>query len=92
MGIMAYFSAALMAAIATAWKGFGLPRADDAFSMAVSPGSFEPAAFGFMLVIGLLLVSCTPRPSLFKRWVMAFHRIAFTMFSGVAGSMRAGLL
>lgn len=83
----AYFSMAVFGAIATYAKQQSIPRANEAFSLLVSPEIFEPAAFGTLFVVGLMLVACTPSPSGAKSLVLLLHAIMTTSFAGVAGGI-----
>jgi hypothetical protein len=87
MTTKAYFSMAALAGAATFAKQQGVPRAREAFSFAVSPEIFEPAAFCAMFIVGLLLICSTPRPSGTKSLVLFLHSGFFTFFSGVAGGV-----
>lgn len=87
MNTKTYFGMAVLAAIATFTKQQGMPRANEAFSLLVSPDVFEPAAFGALFLVGLLLVTSTPRPSRAKSHALRLHTGALVSFSGVAGSI-----
>ena len=82
-----YLGMAALAAIATFAKQQGILRANEAFSILVSPDIFEPAAFGALFVVGLLLVTSTPRPSCTKSLALRLHSVSLVSFSGVAGGI-----
>ena len=82
-----YLGMAVLAAAATLAKQQDIPRANEAFSVLVSPDIFEPVAFGALFVVGLLLVTSTPRPSGAKTLVLRLHSGALVSFAGVAGGI-----
>lgn len=82
-----YLGMAALAAIATFAKQQNIPRANEAFSLLVSPEIFEPAAFGALFIVGLLLVTSTPRPSGAKSLALRLHSGSLVSFAGVAGSV-----
>lgn len=87
MNAKTYLGMAALAAIATFAKQQEIPRASEASSLFVSPDIFEPAAFGTLFIVGLLLVTSTPRPSSAKSLALRLHSGCVVSYAGIAGGI-----
>ena len=82
-----YIVTASLSALATFAKQQGFHRANEAFSILVSPDLLELRSSGLLFVMGLMLIACAPRPSAAKTIALRLHSGAIVSFAAFAGGI-----
>jgi hypothetical protein len=82
-----YFGAAALACAVTTLRANDVPRSQLLYEQVVTPEVLEPAAFAFIVFLGLILIATTPRPTIIRMVVERIESWAFTCFSTIAGAI-----